>query len=427
MLYPYNTIFGWGLLNTFEAALHSGYLYLKVPATIAIITVFDSQKKARNIERGFAPDHKNVYFLREDTKQHEQEHPSSKREISTEFKKAIKAECDFKRVALDPRVSDKTVCISTEMSPQEQAELLQFLDKNSNVFAWSTSDLVGVSWEVIEHKLQVNPHAKPKNQKLHKMSEEKIEAAKAYVQRLLDARFIREVRYSQWLANIVIVRKKNRKWWMCTNFTDCPKDDFPLTRIDKIIDFTAVCEIMALLDYFSFYHQIWPRKEDEEKTSFITSFGMYCYLRMSKGLRNIGSTFCIMMKAALKDQVSKNVLSYVDDIVVASKKKASYISNLTETFTNMHEAKLKLNPDKCVFRVTRDKVLSCLVSTKGIKASPDKIKAILQMEPPQTRKEVQKLTGHIAALNRFIAKLTERSLSFFSILRGPTKVEWGPK
>jgi hypothetical protein len=85
------------------------------------------------------------------------------------------------------------------------------------------------------------------------------------------------------------------------------------------------------------------------------------------------------MKAALKDQVSKNVLSYVDDIVVASKKKASYISNLTETFTNMREAKLKLNPDKCVFGVTRGKVLGCLVSTKGIKASLDKIKAILQM------------------------------------------------
>jgi hypothetical protein len=86
-----------------------------------------------------------------------------------------------------------------------------------------------------------------------------------------------------------------------------------------------------------------------------------------------------MMKAALKDQVGRNVFSYVDGIVVASKKKASYISDLTETFTNMHEAKLKLNLDKCVFGVTWGKVLGCLVSTKGIEASPDKIKAILHM------------------------------------------------
>jgi hypothetical protein len=120
------------------------------------------------------------------------------------------------------------------------------------------------------------------------------------------------------------------------------------------------------------------------------------------------------------------VFSYVDDIVVASKKKASYISDLMETFTNMREAKLKLNLDKCVFGVTRGKILGCLVSTKGIKARLDKIKAILQVQPPQTKKVVQKLIGHIATLNRFIVKLAERSLPFFDILRGSTKVEWGP-
>jgi hypothetical protein len=217
------------------------------------------------------------------------------------------------------------------------------------------------------------------------MSEEKIEAVKAKVQRLLDTGFIKEVRYPWWLANIVMVRKKNGKWWMCTYFTSlnkcCPKDDFPLARIDKIVDSAVGCEIMALLDYFSGYHQIWLRKEDEEKTSFITPFGTYCYLRMLEGLRNTGPTFCRMMKAALKDQVGRNVLSYIDDIVVASKKKALYISDLTETFANMHDSKPKLNPDKCVFGVTSGKLLGCLVSTTGIEASPEKINAILQVEP----------------------------------------------
>jgi hypothetical protein len=176
------------------------------------------------------------------------------------------------------------------------------------------------------------------------------------VQRLLDSRFIREVRYPQWLANIMMVRKKNRKWKMCRDFTDLnkcyPKDDFPLTRIDQIIDSASGYDMMALLDYFSGYHQILLRREDEEKTSFITPFGMYCYMRMPEGLRNAGPTFCRMTKATLKDQVGRNVLSYVDDIVVASKKKASYISDLAETFANMREANLKLNHEKCVFGVT---------------------------------------------------------------------------
>jgi hypothetical protein len=193
MLYPYNTIFGRGLLNTFEAALHSTYLCLKVPATFSVIIIFDSQKEARNIECGFALGHKNVHFLREDTNQQEQ--PSPKQEISVEFKKAIEAEGDFTRVVLDPRVPDRNMRIRGEMSPKEQVKLLQFMDKNIDVFVCSTSNLIGVSGEVIEHKLQVNPNTKLKKQKFRKMSEEKIEVVKAKMQRLLDAKFIREVTY----------------------------------------------------------------------------------------------------------------------------------------------------------------------------------------------------------------------------------------
>jgi hypothetical protein len=112
-----------------------------------------------------------VHFLREDADQPEQ--PLSKQEILAEFKKAIEAEGNFTRVALDPRVPGRTVCIGAEMSPEEQAKLLQFLDKNSDVFVWSTSDLIGVSREVIEHKLQVNPNVKPRKKKLRKMLEKK--------------------------------------------------------------------------------------------------------------------------------------------------------------------------------------------------------------------------------------------------------------
>jgi hypothetical protein len=126
-------------------------------------------------------------------------------------------------VVLDTRVPDRAVCLSTEMSLQEQVELLQFLNKNSDVFVWSTSDLMGVSKEVIELKQHINLNMRPRKQKLHKMSEEKVEAMKAEVQHLLDVGFIREVSYPQWLANMVMVHKKNGKWRMCTDFTDLNK------------------------------------------------------------------------------------------------------------------------------------------------------------------------------------------------------------
>ncbi len=170
---------------------------------------------------------------------------------------------------------------------------------------------------------------------------------------------------------------------MCLNLNkSCPKNDFPLVRIDQIVDSAASNEMMAMLDCFSGYLQIWLQPEDEEKTDFITPFRTYYYLRMPEGLRNAGPTFCRMMKVTLKDQVDRNVLSYVDDIVVVSKKKENYIANLAETFVNMREAKLKLNPEKCLFRVTRGKVLECLISTKGIEANPNKIRAIAKMQPP---------------------------------------------
>jgi hypothetical protein len=112
---------------------------------------------------------------------------------------------------------------------------------------------------------------------------------------------------------------------MCTDFTNlnkcCPKDNFPLIGIDQIVDTAAGSEMMTLLDYFLGYHQIWLHEEDEEKCSFIIPFGTYCYLRMPKGLCNAGSTLCRMTKAALKDQLGRNVLSYIDDIVMVSKKR----------------------------------------------------------------------------------------------------------
>ena len=135
------------------------------------------------------------------------------------------------------------------------------------------------------------------------MSEERILAAKTKVQRLLNANVLREVRYSEWLANVVLVPKKNGKMRMCIDFTDlnkaCKKDPFQPPRIDTSVDKAARCKHFSLMDCFSGYHQIWLKKEDEEKTSFTTPFRTYCYTRMPEGLKNARPTFARMMKAVL--------------------------------------------------------------------------------------------------------------------------------
>jgi hypothetical protein len=111
-----------------------------------------------------------------------------------------------------------------------------------------------VSRDIIEHKLDINPNFRPKKQKLRKLSEDRIQAAKAEVQRLLDAKVIREVQFTTWLANIVMVKKKNKKWRMCIDFTDLnkawPKDNFPLPKIDTLVDQAAGSEMLSFLDCF---------------------------------------------------------------------------------------------------------------------------------------------------------------------------------
>jgi hypothetical protein len=115
---------------------------------------------------------------------------------------------------------------------------------------------------------------------------------------------------------------------MCIDFTNlnkaCPKDKFPLPRIDKIVDSTAGCEVMSLLDCFSGYHQIYMKEEDKANTSFITPFGTYCFVRTPEGLKNVGSTFSRLAKRILEDEMGRNVFTYVDDIVVASKNKEDH-------------------------------------------------------------------------------------------------------
>jgi hypothetical protein len=158
------------------------------------------------------------------------------------------------------------------------------------------------------------------------------------------------------------------------------------------------------------------KKEDEPKTSFINPSGTYCYLRMPEGLKNAGGSFSRMTAKVLHSQIGKNVLTYVDDIIVKNTKQENHVADLQETFANFRKAGLKLNPEKCVFGVKKGKFLGCLVSAKGIKANPSKIEAILRMEPPKSRKSAQRLTGRLASLNRFISRSAERNLPFFEVL-----------
>jgi hypothetical protein len=207
----------------------------------------------------------------------------------------------------------------------------------------------------------------------------------------------------------------------------CPKDPYPLPRIDQIVDSTAGCDLLCFLDAFSGYHQIKMAKEDEEKTAFITPCGVYCYVCMPFGLKNAGATFQRLMRKALGAQMGRNAEAYVDDIIVKTRESHTFIEDLEETFVNLRKVNIKLNPAKCAFSVPSGKLLGFLVSHRGIEANPDKVKAIEEMCPLRNLKEMHRLAGCMAALGRFIARSGEKALPFFKLMKRTGKFEWTPE
>jgi hypothetical protein len=213
---------------------------------------------------------------------------------------------------------------------------------------------------------------------------------------------------------------------MCVDYTGlnkaCPKVPYPLPRIDQIVDSTAGCETLSFL-----YHQIKMKESDQLATSFITPFGMYCYTTMPFGLSNVGTTYQRCMNHVFGEHIGGTVEVYVDDIVVKTKKASDLLSDLETTFKCLRAKGVKLNPEKCVFRVPRGMLLGFIVSERGIEANTEKIAAITNMGPIKNLKGVQRVMGCLAALSRFISRLGEKGLPLYRLLRKAERFTWTPE
>ena len=152
--------------------------------------------------------------------------------------------------------------------------------------------------------------------------------------------------YPDWLADVVMVKKANGKWRMCVDFMDlnraCPKDSYPLPRIDNLVDSTARHKLLSFMDAFSGYNQIRMEETDQEKTSFVTSQGLFCYKVMSFRLKNTGATYQRLMNKMFAHQIGRNVQVYIDDMLVKSIREDDHLSDLQETFDTLRTYNMKL-------------------------------------------------------------------------------------
>ena len=249
----------------------------------------------------------------------------------------------------------------------------------------------GIDPTIITHRLNTSPSFKPVKQKRRSLELERQKAINEEVRKILQAGAIREVEYPEWLANVVLVKKANGKWRLCIDFTDinkaCPKDTFPLPRIDLIVDATASHELLSFMDAFSSYNQIIMDPDDQEKTSFVTTQGTYCYRVMPFGLKNAGATYQRLVNRMFQKQIGTIMEVYIDDMLVKSTTAEIHIAHLFEAFQILRNYSMKLNPAKCAFGVSAE------------------------------IKEVQRLIGRIAALSRFVSRASDKCQPFFQVLK----------
>ncbi|GJV51787.1 reverse transcriptase domain-containing protein [Tanacetum coccineum] len=242
-----------------------------------------------------------------------------------------------------------------------------------------------VSRHIAEHRLNVREGCPPVRQKKRSQVPERNKAIQEEVEKLVEAGIMKEVHYHSWLANPVMVKKHDSSWRMCVNFKDlnkaCPKDGYPLPKIDWKVESLCGYPFKCFLDAYKGYHQIKMEKEDEEKTTFITS------------------------------QV------YMDGLVIKSCTEQEIIRDIEETFKTLWKINMKLSLNKCTFGVEEGMFLGYMVNTKEIKACPDKVEAVLSLPSLKCLKDVQRLNRRLASLNRFLAKLAEKSLPFFKTLK----------
>ncbi|XP_027183805.1 uncharacterized protein LOC113782093 [Coffea eugenioides] len=293
----YNMILGRPTLNALRAVCSTLHLSMKFPTPEGVAEVLGDPEVARAC---YIATLKGKEKLVAQTVLLEPWEPTEKEE-------RLETDENLVELPICPERPDRVVRAESGLNGLTRRALESLLEEYAEIFAWSADDMPGVPHELAVHKLHVDPSIRPVKQKKRNFAPERNEVVKEEVGKLLEARIMKEIYYPTWLANPVLVKKEDKAWRMCVDFTDlnkaCPKDCYPLPRIDQLVDSTAGCEIFCFLDAFKGYHQIALDEEDQEKTAFITEYGTYCYTTMPFGLKNAGATYQRLVNKMFRSQI----------------------------------------------------------------------------------------------------------------------------
>nr|GEX17901.1 reverse transcriptase domain-containing protein [Tanacetum cinerariifolium] len=294
-------------------------------------------------------------------------------------------------MAINLEFPEQTVMIGLTLSEKGRNKLCDLLQCNLYIFAWKHADITGVPSHIAKHRLNIREGCPSVRQKKRGQAANRNQAIQEEARKLVEAGIMKEVHYHDWLSNPVMVKKHDGSWRMCIDFKDinkaCSKDGYPLPEIEWKVESLCGFPFKCFLVAYKGYHQIQMATEDEEKTAFIASQGIFCYTKMPFGLRNAGATYQRRVDKAFHKQIDRNLEVYVDDLIIKSHKEDEIVRDIIETFKTFREINIKLNPKKCTFGVEDGMFLGYTVNTKGLKVCPDKLISELPMLAAPVKRE----------------------------------------
>ncbi|XP_015072668.1 uncharacterized protein LOC107016840 [Solanum pennellii] len=311
-----------------------------------------------------------------------------------ELEEGVKITIDpLKEVNLGTDEDLKPIYLSAFLEIDEEVAYVNILKEYRDVFAWRYKEMPGLNPRVAVHQLAVKNGSRKFKQAQRRFRPDLIPLIENEVHKLIEAGFIREVKYPTWISKLMI-------------------------------DATTGYEAMSFMDGSSGYNQIRMSPKDEELTAFRTSKGIYCYKVMPFGLKNAGATYQRAMQNIFDDLLHKNVECYVDDLVVKSRKRGDHLKDLRMVFELLRRYQLRMNPLKCAFGVTSGKFLGFIVRHRGIEIDEAKVDAISKMPEPRDIHELKSLQGKLAYLRRFISNLAGRCQPFSHLMKKGATFNW---
>jgi hypothetical protein len=335
---------------------------------------------------------------------------------------------EVKDCNIGTKKNPRLVKLSKYLSPEIKIKYAELLRKYKDVFPWSYDKLRTYDTTIMEHKIPLKPGVKPFKQKLKQINPILLPIIEKEVKKLLDAKIIVPMRYSESVANLVLVKKKNSEIRLCVDFGNLNrsslKDNYPLPNMDHVLEKVVGDNIMSMIDGFSDYNQIAVHQDDKEKTAFTTPWGTFMYDKMPFGLMNARETFQRAMDIAFVGKSDKFVVIYLDDLTVFSRSDAEHLTHLKQTLEKCRKFGLSLNPKKSHFAMQEVKLLGHIVSRDGIKIDPKRVEVIDTINIPRYVKEIQSFLGKINFVRRFIPNFTKIVKLITDILKKNNEVKW---